>query len=41
MLPAFQKALHALDEALGGELPEHEDAVRRVRVALQELPARD
>ena len=40
-LPAFQKALRALDEALDGELQEHEDAVRRVRVALQELGARD
>ncbi len=36
-LPAFQKALHALNDALGGDLQAHEDVVRRVRVALQEL----
>jgi DNA-binding MarR family transcriptional regulator len=36
-LPAFQRALRRIDEALGGRLDEHEDAVRRVRVALQSL----
>ena len=40
-LPAFQKAIHALNDALGGELQAHEEAVRRVRVALEELSARD
>jgi DNA-binding MarR family transcriptional regulator len=40
-LPAFQKAMHALNDALDGGLQSHEDAVRRVRVALQELTARD
>jgi DNA-binding MarR family transcriptional regulator len=40
-LPAFRKALHALDDALDGDLQSHEDAVRRVRVALQDLTARD
>ena len=36
-LPAFQRALRRIDEALGGELDEHEQSVRRVRVALQAL----
>jgi len=36
-LPAFQRALRRIDEALGGGLDEHEQAVRRVRVALQGL----
>jgi DNA-binding MarR family transcriptional regulator len=36
-IPAFIRVLNALDEALGGELQAHEDAVRRVRVALQKL----
>jgi DNA-binding MarR family transcriptional regulator len=36
-LPAFLRVLARLDEALGGTLQEHEDAVRRVRLALQEL----
>ena len=40
-LPAFQKAMHALNDALDGDLQSNEDAVRRVRVALQELTARD
>jgi DNA-binding MarR family transcriptional regulator len=40
-LPAFRKALHALNDALDGALDEHEDAVRRVRLALQELSSRD
>ena len=40
-LPAFQKAIRALNDALGGELQAHEDAVRRVRVAFQELGSRD
>ena len=35
--PAFHRSLRQLDEALGGELHEHEDAVRRVRLALEEL----
>jgi len=36
-LPVFQEVLRALDEALGGELHAHEEAVRRVRVAAQSL----
>jgi DNA-binding MarR family transcriptional regulator len=36
-LPAFQRALIALDGALEGQLHEHEEAVRRVRIALQRL----
>jgi DNA-binding MarR family transcriptional regulator len=36
-LPVFQEVLRALDEALGGELHVHEEAVRRVRVAAQSL----
>jgi DNA-binding MarR family transcriptional regulator len=36
-LPAFQRTLRRIDEALGGRLQEHEEAVRRVRVALQAL----
>jgi DNA-binding MarR family transcriptional regulator len=40
-LPAFQKALRALNESLGGKLQEYEDAVRRVRVAFQDLGSRD
>jgi DNA-binding MarR family transcriptional regulator len=36
-LPAFRRVLEALNEALEGELQAHEDAVRRVRVALQRL----
>jgi DNA-binding MarR family transcriptional regulator len=36
-LPVFQGALRRIDEALEGELEEHEQAVRRVRIALQEL----
>jgi DNA-binding MarR family transcriptional regulator len=34
-LPAFLRVLVALDEALGGTIQEHEEAIRRVRVALQ------
>ncbi len=36
-IPAFQRALHRIDAALQGELREHEDAVRRVRRAVQAL----
>jgi DNA-binding MarR family transcriptional regulator len=36
-LPAFQRALARIDEALGGALDEHERAVWRVRQALQQL----
>ena len=36
-VPVFQKVLAAIDEALDGGLREHEDAVRRVRLALQSL----
>jgi MarR family transcriptional regulator for hemolysin len=36
-LPAFQRVLHALDAALDGGLDEHENAVRRIRVVLQQL----
>ena len=39
-LPLFHEVLAALDGALDGTLREHEDAVRRVRLALQELGAR-
>jgi DNA-binding MarR family transcriptional regulator len=40
-LPAFRRALDALNEALDGELHEYEDAVRRVRVAFQHLSSGD
>ena len=40
-IPAFQKAIHALDESLGGTLQEYEDVVRRIRVAFQRLSSRD
>ena len=40
-LPAFRRALDALNEALEGRLHEYEDAVRRVRVAFQQLSSRD
>jgi DNA-binding MarR family transcriptional regulator len=36
-LPAFQRALAQIDEALGGELDVHEEAVWRVRRAVQHL----
>jgi DNA-binding MarR family transcriptional regulator len=36
-LPVFQRVLTQIDEALAGDLHEHEEAVRRVRVALQGL----
>jgi MarR family transcriptional regulator, 2-MHQ and catechol-resistance regulon repressor len=39
--PAFLRLLSSLDAALEGELQEHEDAVRRVRLALQELSGTD
>lgn len=39
--PAFQRVLQDLDAALEGRLHEHEDAVRRVRLALQGLTAPD
>jgi DNA-binding MarR family transcriptional regulator len=39
-LPAFRRVLVALDEKLDGQLDELEQAVRRVRVALQELADR-
>ena len=39
-LPLFHRVLADLDEALGGRLAEHEDAVRDVRLALQALAAR-
>lgn len=35
--PAFLRVLVALDAALDGEIQEHEEAVRRVRTALQTL----
>src|SRR5262249_46204244 len=35
--PAFVRALVKLDDALNGQLHEHEEAVRRVRLALQRL----
>jgi DNA-binding MarR family transcriptional regulator len=40
-LPAFGRILSALDDALEGTLCEHEEFVRRVRQALQELSARN
>jgi len=36
-VPVFQRVLAAIDDALDGGLREHEDAVRRVRLALQSL----
>ena len=39
-LPAFHRVLASLDEELSGQLDELERAVRRVRVALQELSER-
>jgi DNA-binding MarR family transcriptional regulator len=39
--PAFVRALRRIDEALGGRLDEHEDAVWRVRLAVQQLAAGD
>lgn len=39
-LPLFHEVLAALDAELEGTLREHEDAVRSVRLALQELSAR-
>jgi DNA-binding MarR family transcriptional regulator len=36
-LPAFQRALAQIDEALGGKLDVHEEAVWRVRRAVQQL----
>jgi DNA-binding MarR family transcriptional regulator len=38
-LPVFQQVLAQIDAALNGGLDEHEQAVRRVRVALQTLSA--
>src|SRR5262245_16465457 len=38
-IPVFRRVLGQIDEALGGELDEHEQAVRRVRLALQTLSA--
>jgi DNA-binding MarR family transcriptional regulator len=38
-LPAFQRVLARLDAALEGALDEHEQVVRRIRVALQGLAA--
>ena len=38
-LPAFRRVLAQIDAELAGGLDEHEQAVRRVRVALQGLSA--
>jgi DNA-binding MarR family transcriptional regulator len=38
-LPVFRRVLAQIDAALDGQLDEHEQAVRRVRVALQALSA--
>jgi len=38
-LPVFRRVLAQIDEELAGGLYEHEEAVRRVRVALQGLSA--
>src|SRR4029453_13485272 len=38
-LPVFRRVLAQIDEELAGRLDEHEQAVRRVRVALQGLSA--
>lgn len=38
--PAYLQVLVALDAELGGEIQEHEEAVRRVRIALQDLAER-
>jgi DNA-binding MarR family transcriptional regulator len=35
--PGFARAMQMLDASLGGRLHEHEDSVRRVRLALQRL----
>jgi DNA-binding MarR family transcriptional regulator len=35
--PAFGRAMGKLDAALGGHLHEHEESVRRVRLALQRM----
>jgi len=40
-MPAFRKAIRALDDSLGGELDEYEDTVRRIRVAFQNLSSND
>jgi DNA-binding MarR family transcriptional regulator len=40
-LPAFVRTLRRLDAALGGGLDQHEEAVRRVRRALQGLSGED
>jgi DNA-binding MarR family transcriptional regulator len=40
-LPAFRRALDALNDALDGTLREHEEAVRRIRLALQDLSSHD
>jgi DNA-binding MarR family transcriptional regulator len=36
-IPAFQRALRRIDEALGGRLDEHEEVVWRLRTTLEEL----
>jgi DNA-binding MarR family transcriptional regulator len=36
-LPVFRQVLRRIDDALEGRMHEHEDAVRRVRQALQQL----
>jgi DNA-binding MarR family transcriptional regulator len=36
-IPVFQRVLKQIDGALDGRLDEHEQAVRRVRLALQAL----
>jgi DNA-binding MarR family transcriptional regulator len=36
-LPVFRRVLRRIDAELGGAMDEHEDAVRRVRLALQRL----
>ncbi|HLM35072.1 MAG TPA: MarR family winged helix-turn-helix transcriptional regulator [Gaiellaceae bacterium] len=40
-LPAFRRALRAIDEALDGKLDEYEESVWTVRVSLQRLAAAD
>ena len=40
-LPVFRRVLQRIDDALGGRMDEHEEAVWRVRQALQELVGPD
>jgi DNA-binding MarR family transcriptional regulator len=39
-VPAFQRVLREINDALGGALDEHEEVARRIRIALQALAVR-